>query len=159
MIIYILFGFLLSCTLFFISKEDIKTMLISENKLRLFALSGILYLTFEGLTNRKTNTIDLIKNNFCAMIIIFFMLYAISYISNKLLGINSLGIGDIKLSSFSSIWLGLKLSLISLTISFSLSAIYSIYGKVNKRFKPFHQYPFAPFLSIGIIICWILDKI
>ena len=93
------------------------------------------------------------------MLIVFLVMSLISFISYKLLHINSLGIGDIKISSISSIWLGIELSFISLCISFLLSAIYSIYGKITKRFKTFHQHPFAPFLSIGIFCSWILDKI
>ena len=46
-----------------------------------------------------------------------------------------------------------------IAISFLLSSLYSIHGKFTKRFKTFHQYPFAPFLSIGIFCSWILDKI
>ena len=157
--INILFTFILSWLLFSISKEDIKTMLISENKLRMLAVFGILYLLSLGLSNNKINIIDLIVNNFSAMFMIFILMYLISYISYKLLGINSLGMGDIKLSSISSIWLGIELSFTSLCISFLLSAIYSLHGKITKKFKTYHQYPFAPFLSLGIVCSWILDKI
>ena len=159
MVINILFTLILSWILFSISKEDIKTMLISENKLRIFAISGIIYILTLGLLNKSINTIDLITDNIFAMLIVFLIMYLISRISYNLFKVNSLGIGDIKLSSISSIWLGIEITLISLCISFILSAIYSIYGKITKRFQSFHQYPFAPFLSIGIFCSWILDKI
>ena len=159
MIIYIFFTFILSYFLFSISKEDIRTLLISENKLRIFAGFGILYLLSLGLLSGKINIIDLIINNLSSMIRIFLIMYLIKYLSYKLLQINSLGMGDIKLSSISSIWLGIELTLISLYIAFLLSAIYSLHGKITKRFKKFHQYPFAPFLSIGIFCSWILNKI
>ena len=86
-------------------------------------------------------------------------MYSISYTSYKIFGINSLGMGDIKLSSISTIWIGIELSFLSICISFLLSAIYSLYGKITKRLKPFQQFPFAPFLSIGIFFSWIIDKI
>ena len=159
MVINILFTLILSWILFSISKEDIKTMQISENKLRIFAISGIIYMLTLGLLNKSINTIDLITDNIFAMLIVFLIMYLISRISYNLFKVNSLGIGDIKLSSISSIWLGIEITLISLCISFILSAIYSIYGKITKRFQSFHQYPFAPFLSIGIFCSWILDKI
>ena len=157
MLINLLFTFLLACILISISKEDIHTMVISENKLRIFALSGILYLASIGVSTNK-NIIYLIKHNLIAMLIIFLVMLSISLISYKLFSINSLGIGDIKISTISAIWLGVEFSFISLCISFLLSSIYSIYGKITKRFKIFHQYPFAPFLSIGIFFSWILDK-
>ena len=159
MIIFILFTLLLSYILFYISIEDIKTMLISEFKLRIFAASGICYLILLGISNEHINGINLIISNSYSMIIVFLIMYSISYTSYKIFRINSLGMGDIKLSSISAIWLGSELCILSLYISFFLSAIYSLYGKVNKSFKPFHQYPFAPFLSIGIFCSWILNKI
>jgi len=159
MTIIICFTIILLCILSSISIEDINTMLISETKLILLMISGIIYLLYLGLSNEKIDTIDLIINNSLSMLIIFIIMYSISYLSFKIFGINSLGMGDIKLSSISTIWLGIELSFLSLCISFFLSAIYSLYGKLTKRFSPFQQYPFAPFLSIGIFCSWFIDKI
>ena len=162
MAIKLFFTLILLYILTSISIEDLKTMLISENKLTIFAISGFIYLICLGLTNEKVHSIDLIINNIFFMIIIFLIMYSIShisYIGYKIIGVNSLGIGDIKLSSISTIWLGIELSFLSLSISFLLSAIYSLHGKVTKKFRPFHQYPFAPFVSIGIFCSWIIDKI
>ncbi len=159
MVINIIFTFILSYFLISISKEDIKTLHIGEIKLRCFTLFGFLYLLCLSLSNKKLNSIDLIKNNLISMLVIFVLLISISYLSSKLFRINSLGLGDIKLSSLSSIWLGIEMSFISLCFAFFLSAIYSLHGKLIKKFKPFHQYAFGPFLSIGIISSWILDKI
>ena len=153
------FTFILLYILFSISIEDINTMLISENKLIVLAISGLIYLLFLILSNEKIDTKDLIINNFFSMVIIFITMYSISYISYKIFGVNSLGMGDIKLSSISTIWLGIELSFLSLCISFLLSAIYSIHGKLTKKFIPLQQYPFAPFLSIGIFCSWVIDKI
>ena len=157
--IIISFTIILLYILFSISIEDINTMLISENKLSLLTTLGIVYLLCLGLSNEKIDVKELILNNFFSTIIIFIILYSISYISYKIYGINSLGMGDIKLSSISTIWIGIELSFLSLCISFLLSAIYSLHGKITKRLKPFQQFPFAPFLSIGIFFSWIIDKI
>ena len=153
------FTFILLYILSSISIEDIKTMLISENKIVSLGISGLLYLLCTGLSNEKINTIDLLVNNSFSMLIVFIVMFSIKYISYKFLGVNSLGMGDIKLSSFSTIWLGIELSFLSLCISFLLSAIYTLYEKLTKRFIPLQQYPFAPFLSIGIFYSWIIDKI
>ena len=155
----ICFTFILLYILSSISIEDIKTMIISEKKLISLGISGLLYLLCIGLSNEKINTIDLLLNNSFSMLIVFIVMFLTSHISYKILGVNSLGMGDIKLSSFSTIWLGIELSFLSLCISFLLSAIYSLYGKLTKRFIPLQQYPFAPFLSIGIFCSWIIDKI
>ena len=134
-------------------------MLISENKLRILTLFGAIYLAFLGFSNEKINIIDLFLDKLLAMLIIFFIMFSISYISFKLFKINSLGFGDIKLSSISSIWLGIEMTIISLCISFLLSALYSLHRIITNRFRRFDQYPFAPFLSIGIFISWVLAKI
>ena len=155
----IFFSLILLYILFWISIEDTKTMLISEHKILILAISGLVYLLYAGLSNEKINTIELIINNCLYMTIIFFTTYSIRLISYKIFGINSLGIGDIKLSSIGTIWLGIELSFISLCISFLLSAMYCIYGKFFKKLKPFQQYPFTPFISIGIFSSWIIDKI
>ena len=159
MTINLCFTFILLCILYFISIEDINTMLISETKLILLMIAGHIYLLYLGLSNEKIDIKDLIINNSLSMVIIFTIMYSISYLSFKIFGINSLGMGDIKLSSISTIWLGIELSFLSLCISFFLSAIYSLHGKLTKRFSTFQQYPFAPFLSIGIFCSWIIDKI
>ncbi len=159
MIINIFFTLIISYILFLISIEDIKTMLISESKLRLLALFGFLYLISLGLSNKDINSIDLILDNFYAMIIVFVSLYLLSIISYKIIGITSLGLGDIKISTVSSLWLGIDGSFTSLCISFLISSLYSLYGKLSGKFKKFHQYPFAPFLSIGIVSTLILNKI
>ena len=122
-------------------------------------LSRLIYLLYLGLLNEKIDIKDLIIDNSLSMVIIFTVMYSISYLSFKIFAINSLGMVDIKLSSISTIWLDIELSFLSLCISFFLSAIYSFYGKLTKRFSPFQQYPFAPFLSIGIFCSWIIDKI
>ena len=155
----ILFTTILSCILFSISREDIETMLISEDKLRIFAISGVFYLIYLGSSNDKINVIELILNNSFSMLIVFLLMYSVHYVSYKLFRVNSLGMGDIKLSTISTIWLGIELNLFSLCISFLLSAIYSLSRKITKKLQPFHQYPFAPFLSIGIFSSWLLDKI
>ena len=124
--IIICFTLILSFILVSISIEDLNTMLISEKKLIIFAISGIFYLLILVLSNEETNAISLIVSNFFSVVIIFIMMFSISYISYKVFGKNSLGMGDIKLSSFSTIWLGFELSYLSLCISFLLSAIYII---------------------------------
>ena len=159
MAIIIFFTLTLLFILISISVEDLRTMLISENKLIILIALGLAYLMYLGLSSEKVNIKDLIIKNSFSMLIIFIILYLISHLSYKIIGVNSLGIGDIKLLSISTLWLGLELSLISIFISFLLSAIYSMYGKIFKRFKPFKQYPFAPFVSIGIFSSWIIDKI
>ena len=148
-----LFTFILFFILFSISIEDLKTMLISEIKLIILALSGLFYLITLGLSNEKLNTINLIVNNFISMIIIFTIMYLLSYISFKIFEIHSLGMGDIKLSSISTFWLGIELSFLSLCISFLLSAIYSLHGKITKKnLSHFNSIHLHHFYQLGYFV-------
>ena len=88
MTIIICFTIILLCILSSISIEDINTMLISENKLILLMISGLLYLLYLGLSNEKIDVKDLIINNSLSMVIIFTIKYLISYLSFKIFGIN-----------------------------------------------------------------------
>ena len=51
MLFIILFTLILSYILLSISREDMRTMIISETKLRVFALSGVIYLVYLGSSN------------------------------------------------------------------------------------------------------------
>tara|TARA_B100000700_G_scaffold192326_1_gene211823 strand:+ start:109 stop:588 length:480 start_codon:yes stop_codon:yes gene_type:complete len=157
--INIFFTFAIGYLLISISIEDFKTMLISEDKLNRFYLFGFLYCLCISLSNKEIDSKILILNHLYSMIIIFICMYLLRFMSNKLLRTNSLGLGDIKLSSASGIWLGIELGFISLCISFFISAVYSLQRKISGKSKSFQPYPFAPFLSIGIFSSWILDKI
>ena len=159
MLIVLTFTLILFSILFSISIEDYKTMFISENKLITFAIAGFFYLISLKLLNEEINIINLIVNHTISMILMFIIMFLISYLGYKIYRKTSLGIGDIKLSSISTIWLGIELSFISLCISFLLSAIYTLYRIITKRFIPYQQFPFAPFISIGILSTWIIDKI
>ena len=80
MITSICFTFILLYILYSISTEDINTMLISENKLISFAISGQLYLLCIGLSNGKIYTIKLILNKSFSMLLIYILMFSISYI-------------------------------------------------------------------------------
>ena len=83
----------------------------------------------------------------------------VSIISYILIGVNSLGLGDIKLASFAVLWIGSKGILSAMFISFILSSMYFLYTKINRDIGSFHQYPFTPFISLGIFFTWIIAKI
>ena len=120
----LLFTIILFWLLFFISVEDQKTLIISNVNLILFAISGFFYSFINGYLDKEISTLNLITNNLYITIIIFASMTSISLLSYKLSGVNSLGLGDIKLASFAVSWLGLEGVLTALAISFISSSIY-----------------------------------
>ena len=159
MIIDLFFTIILFCLLLSISLEDIKTLLISNRNLIILAASGFVYLTINEYINNATNTLNLLTNNLYITIIIFTSMAIISLLSYKLLGVNSLGLGDIKLVSFAVSWIGLEGVLSAISISLILSSIYFLYNKSIGNIGILQQYPFAPFISLGIFCTWIMAKI
>ena len=152
MTIIICFTIILLCILSSISIEDINTMLISETKLISLMISGLLYLLYLGLSNEKIDIKDLIINNSLSMVIIFTIMYSISYLSFKIFGINSLGMGDIKLSSISTIWLGIELSFLSLCISFFYQQYIVCTENLLKDFYHFNSIHLHHFYQWGYFV-------
>ncbi len=158
MIIDLFFSIILFLLLLSISLEDIKTLLISNKNLIILATTGVIYSLINGYLNIETNSLILLTNNLYITIIIFTSMTIVSLLCYKFSGVNSLGLGDIKLASFSVLWIGLEGYLSAISISFILSSIYFLYIKAYKDIGIFHQYPFAPFISIGIFCAWIMAK-
>ena len=155
----LLLSIILFLLLLSISSEDINKLLISNKILIILGTFGLINLLINGHLNNDINTINLIINNLYHVIIVFTLMTSISLLSYKLLGVNSLGLGDIKLASIAVIWLGLEGVAFAISISFILSSIYFIYIKTIRDIGVLHQYPFAPFISLGIFCTWIMAKI
>lgn len=71
---------------------------------------------------------------------------------------NSMGAGDLKLSAASGLFLGFRLSLITLCVSFLFCALFAILLKIYKLIlkKPNAKtLPFAPFLLFGSLYAMI----
>ena len=154
-----LFTLILIWLLVSISLEDFNKMLISNRNLILFSASGLLYLLIHGFLDEEINNLSQTINTLYIIITIFTSMILISLFSYKLSGVTTLGLGDIKLASFTVLWLGLDGVVSAMSISFILSSIYFLYNKIIKHIGVFHQYPFTPFISFGIFCTWIIAKI
>lgn len=85
-------------------------------------------------------------------IIMFVIMLFIKFIGDKMFQKESLGGGDIKLSFFIGIVLGVRLSLISLVISCIVALPYALYVVLTHKEK---EIPFGPFLITSLLFTFI----
>ena len=90
-----------------------------------------------------------------AGLIIFVFLLIVKILGDKFFKRESLGWGDVKLSIFMGITLGLKLGLISLIIGSFIALPYATYYVIKKQEK---EIPYGPFLILGVLICFIYQS-
>ncbi len=153
--ISITFSFCLFNILFFISWSDIQSLLIPNSMIQLgFTLGGIMFLA--SVYYLGTN---IIIELFLYLVIQSFTCFAIMFLINKvgesLIQVNLLGIGDAKLASMCTIWIGGEGIFSSMMIAFLTAGCYSLcktFTRKNTRFAPI---PFAPFISGGVWCVWI----
>lgn len=88
----------------------------------------------------------------CAGILIFIFMYSIRYVANKLFKRDSLGGGDIKLSTFFGFLVAIRLSIVSLCLGSFLAFPYAIYYSILDKKK---EIPFGPFLILGLFVVFV----
>ncbi len=88
----------------------------------------------------------------CAGILIFIFMYSIRYIGNLIFRRESLGGGDIKLSTFFGILVAIRLSIVSLCLGAFLAFPYAIYYSILDKKK---EIPFGPFLILGLFVVFV----
>lgn len=89
--------------------------------------------------------------------LLFIIMLIIKLLGDKVFKKDSLGGGDIKLSIFIGILLGVKFGLISLVISCFIALPYAIYISFKEKEK---EIPFGPFLIMAAFLVFLyLDKI
>lgn len=88
----------------------------------------------------------------CSGFLIFFFMYFIKFIGDKLFKQESLGGGDVKLSTFFGFLLGIRLSIVALIIGSFLAFPCALYSSLTNKNR---EIPFGPFLITGLYISFI----
>lgn len=99
--------------------------------------------------NFKTVILSLISG-----LAIFIFMLIIKFVGDKIFKTESLGGGDIKLSTFFGFSLGIRLGLISLILGCFIAFPYAIIQVLTKKEK---EIPFGPFLILGMFIVFLLE--
>ena len=88
----------------------------------------------------------------CAGILIFLFMYSIRYFANMIFKRDSLGGGDIKLSTFFGVLVAIRLSVVSLCLGSFLAFPYALYYSILDKKK---EIPFGPFLILGLFVVFV----
>lgn len=81
------------------------------------------------------------------------LLFLIIYFGGKLaFKKEAMGIGDIKLVTVVGLILGWKNMIVALFIGFLVGAVVMVIAKRVRNDEAFHEYPFGPFLALGMLI-------
>ena len=88
----------------------------------------------------------------CAGILIFIFMYSIRYFANMIFKRDSLGGGDIKLSTFFGVLVAIRLSIVSLCLGSFLAFPYAIYYSILDKKK---EIPFGPFLIFCLFVVFV----
>ncbi len=119
---------------------------IIPNKIIVFGvLIGLIFSISGGLSAFKASLIGSLLGGF--------MLYLIRLIGNKFLKQESMGWGDVKLGCMVGIFLGVKLTLISIYFAFIISMFFGLYLIIKKKSLSIRPIPLGTFISVGVYIC------
>ena len=118
---------------------------IVPNKLIIFgSIIGLTFSISNGFNEVLTSLIGAVSGGLT--------LYIIRFIGNKFIGKESMGWGDVKLGGMIGIFLGFKLTLISIYFSFLITFFYGIFLIIRKKRVAMKPLPYGTFLSIGVYI-------
>lgn len=150
---YMIYGFsyemlimiILTMLTIIIFVSDFKYYLILDKPITIFSIIILtLKYIFFGL-----NTLII---SFISGFLIFLFMLAIRFIGNKLFKEESIGGGDIKLTMIFGFTLGVRLSIIALTLGSFIAFPYAIYLSLSKNNK---LVAFGPFLIIGLFLTFV----
>lgn len=141
-----LFTMLLFGILFAISVVDINEMRIPD------VLNGLLLtggLAFWLLSSRGELPVQI----GCATALAF-AFWLIRFTHSRMTGRIGLGLGDVKMAGAGAVWIN---PLLLPLFVFAASACALFYALLIAKHDTAERLPFAPFLSIGLISCWMTE--
>ena len=108
--------------------------------------------------NDKFVDLYLIIKGMSVPLISFFIFESLRHFAKYIFKKDAIGKGDSKLVAMLALWLGPIGTIFAVSFSYVLAAIYCVVG-LSMQFLKFRQIiPFAPFLSMGGLIVWLLGN-
>ena len=137
---------------------DIDCLWIPQGLINFGFISGLLGLISLNILNNKFFDFFLIFKGLNASLVSFFIFELFRRFAKYVLKKDAIGKGDSKLVAMLALWLGPIGTLFAVSLSYIFAAIYCFIG-LSFNFLSFRQaIPFAPFLSLGGSIVWLLGN-
>tara|TARA_Y100001978_G_scaffold187445_1_gene188007 strand:+ start:162 stop:980 length:819 start_codon:yes stop_codon:yes gene_type:complete len=152
------FNWLFLSLLICIALIDIDSFWIPQGLISFGFVSGIFGLILIGLFDNKYIDLYLIFKGLSASVIAFLLFESFRYFAKCIFKKDAIGRGDSKLVALLALWLGPVGTLFAVGISYVIAAIYCLVGLTMNLLKYGQVIPFAPFLSLGGLIIWLLGN-
>ena len=154
----IFFSWIFLSLLICISLIDINKFWIPQGLINFGFISGLFGIISIEIVNNQFNYLYLIFKSLGVSAISFFIFESLRYSAKYIFKKNAIGKGDSKLVAMLALWLGPMGTLLAVGLSYIFAAIYCLVG-LSFDFIKFKQViPFAPFLSLGGLIMWLLGN-
>lgn len=149
-------------TVFFI---DLKHYIIPNQMIVFGIVSGLIFAALKGINaffmganlyNFAPYKFDPLKDAGLAMLVGFLVFFLIVIIGEWIMKAEAMGMGDVKLMAVVGLFLGLKLTVLSMFLSFIIGSVVSIFLLATKIKGRKDQIPFGPFIVLGssIALIW-----
>ena len=152
------FSWLFLSLLICIALIDIDCFWIPQGLINFGFFLGLLGLIFIGLFNNKFVDFYFIALGLGTSAISFFIFESLRYFAKYAFKKDAIGKGDSKLVAMLALWLGPMGILFAVSISYIFAAIYCLVGLAINRVRLRQVIPFAPFLSLGGLLIWLLGN-
>ncbi len=154
----IFFSWIFLSLLICITLIDIESFWIPQGLINFGFFSGSLGLIFIGLFNNKFIDFYLLVRGLSSSAMSFFIFECLRYLAKYIFKKDAIGRGDSKLVAMLALWLGPIGTLFAVGISYIFAAIYCLVGLPLNLVKFKQVIPFAPFLSLGGLLIWLMGN-
>jgi len=154
----VIFGWVFLSLLICITLIDIDEFWIPQSLINFGFLFGILGLIFINILNNRFIDFNLLLRAISASLISFTTFESFRKFAKYIYRKDVIGKGDSKLIAMMALWLGPTGIILSVAISYIFAAVFCLLGIFFKLIKLKQVIPFAPFLSFGGLIVWLLGN-
>ena len=137
---------------------DIEEFWIPQSLINFGFLFGLLGLIVINILNTRVIDFNLLFKGICSSLISFFIFESFRKFAKYIYRKDVIGKGDSKLIAMMALWLGPTGIILSVAISYIFAAVFCLLGIFFKLIKLKQVIPFAPFLSFGGLIIWLLGN-
>ena len=152
------FNWLFLSLLICIALIDIDSFWIPQGLINFGFISGILGLILIGLFDNQYIDFYLLLKGLSTSLSAFFIFESLRYLAKCFFKKDAIGKGDSKLVAMLALWLGPIGTLFAVGISYIFAAIYCLIGLPFNLVKFKQVIPFAPFLSLGGLLIWLIGN-
>ena len=154
----IFFSWLFLSLLICISLIDISSFWIPQSLINFGFFSRIVGLILFEVLEDKYFNFNLAIKGLTSSIIAFLIFESLRYLAKYIFKKDAIGKGDSKLVAMLALWLGPLGALLAVGISYIFAAIYCLVGLSLNLIRFKQVIPFAPFLSLGGLIIWLIGN-